>query len=295
MLSLLSSLTIAQVPPPIVNGEATTEHPQVGVLYLDQPGSDWGFCSASLIAPQWILTAAHCIEAAASFDQEDLGFALTSDLRWDEAPLARVQIESWQTHPDWDGTWDEGGDLGVMKLAEPITDVEPLALNTLPMEGWEGTELVHVGFGVTSDGGKDSGTKRMATLPVQYVLDAAFISYKEGQNVCNGDSGGPSLLQDPQTGDWSIVGVAVAATAYSGPDPCADGQAGSTRVDLTGDWIAEATYEPEPQDTGSVDTGDPTPPTEESSRLSCAQVPAQGVAWLGLLAGLGLLFRRRDP
>ena len=73
LYSVLMGLVSAGEAPPIVGGTTTNDYEAVGQLfaYSDQQGG-FGFCSATLIHSQYVLTAAHCIkgDAAESFVQQ---------------------------------------------------------------------------------------------------------------------------------------------------------------------------------------------------------------------------------
>lgn len=103
----------------IVGGQpaAQGKYPWQVRLY-ETMDDDIGFCGGSIIAPQWVLTAAHCL---VDTDKVIIGFG---DV--DRTKTTKIASEKVIVHP----AYLEGkkADLALVKLAEPIDDAPAVAL-----------------------------------------------------------------------------------------------------------------------------------------------------------------------
>jgi hypothetical protein len=139
---------------------ASPEYAPVGTFV-----SNWGYTgSATLIAPDWVLTAAHMLVAASSgtFTINGTSYASTQLIR----------------NPGWNSNPMDGYDFGLVHLSSPVVGITPATLYTGSSDlGQIGT---FVGFGFTG-----TGLTGWKTLDNQ---ERAF------QNVIDGNFGNPSIL-----------------------------------------------------------------------------------------------------
>ncbi|WP_224364441.1 S1 family peptidase [Hyalangium versicolor] len=181
------------------------------------------FCSATLIAEDTVLTAAHCIEDE---DLAELSF------RMGEEPTAPYfPVASASPHPRYAKSKLGSYDLAVLHLRAPVPGVTPLPYRKASLPVYFRGRLTFVGFGDADGVAKTgAGIKRCLRLYISRVNDFTFENNTLGHDTCHGDSGGPVL--DYKDGKWEIVGVIAAG----------DGQCRrfglSARVDVASEWIA---------------------------------------------------------
>ena len=228
-LSVVSP-SLAQEAPPVVNGSTTSDYEAIGVLLACSRSGCSSFCSGNLVDSNWVVTAAHCVEALDEYVR--YGYDGYFGVGPDVGSLTDYQlISSYAEHPSYNAS-SLRNDIGMVELdAGGITSVSPVAMNTDSINSsWVGTDLRYVGYGITGDGRGGSGTKRFGDIPI-YDYDSYFVvSYDGRVNVCQGDSGGAGLLMSGSS--YTLVAV----NSYVTPS-CDGGATGGTRVDQYISWI----------------------------------------------------------
>ena len=282
---LLLALAMAATPPPIVGGEETDQYPAVVMLY-----TGGGTCSGTVIAPRWVLTAAHCVEGIDAPGQVTAYVGARPDNgKLDD--MARVDRVAW--HPDYRSNMTTGADVGLVHLASPL-DVEPMRLvDEAITPSWVGRDVRYVGFGVTSENAGDSGTKRTVVVPFYQLDEHWMFTLDPGHNMCWGDSGGPAFVEEE--GELAVAGIISWVGSNDDADrPCSTGWGSSTRIDTVRDWIQEHTdvrHVADTSDPASWDTAPELEPVdtgreEPADPRGCSSHPTSGGLALLLLAVL---------
>jgi hypothetical protein len=262
----LGNTPTSTVESPIINGvEATTDdYPMTGGTLLHGVLFDFPLdtlvCSSTLIAPDVVLLAAHCVDIdviSFGMPMEDVKMWWTrqSDLTdWDgtqqgpELPTDAIEVTQWIPHENFDITSLQMGlaenyDIALLFLSEPVLDIKPAYLPTPEEDAsmMEGDWVAVVGWGQQVATGQQeappAGTYAIKQQGDSFIVEMADFEFKVGEEVddvrkCHGDSGGPSFWESSD--GLRLVGVT--SHAYDMSD-CNETGGVDTRVQFYRNWI----------------------------------------------------------
>jgi secreted trypsin-like serine protease len=192
-------------------------------------------CSASLVAPGWIITAGHCFTdkngKRVSRPVADLTTATVG--RADVRDTSRGHVSKIVEVKQAPG----GADIAVARIATPVRDVAPLRLNiSIPKSG---QVLRLTGYGsVTGTNPKPVNAMRTGQFTIKSVgsktISVTGRSPKRNTSACSFDSGAPYFAETSR-------GPRLVSVESNGPTCPHSANETTTRVDVLETWIRTTT------------------------------------------------------
>ncbi|XP_062408565.1 chymotrypsin-like elastase family member 3B [Sardina pilchardus] len=199
----------------VVNGEEARPHSWPWQALLE---TFFPVCGATLIAPNWVLTAAHCI----NFHTYRVVLG-DHNQNQQEGPEQFIMVDKMIIHPKWnDDCVSCGNDIALLKLEKSATLNDKVQLACLPEAD---SVLAHnqpcyaTGWGRLYTGGPRPDTLQQGLVPVvEYdvcrrsdwwgssVKTTMVCVGGDAVSTCHGDSGGPLNCQG-RDGKWIVEGV----------------------------------------------------------------------------------------
>ncbi|OLB77097.1 MAG: hypothetical protein AUI14_17290 [Actinobacteria bacterium 13_2_20CM_2_71_6] len=203
----------------IVGGGEAPNNAYPWIVAFSRAGTGEFWCGGALIAPEWVLTAAHCFA-----DVETVPFdALIGQTKRSGGSGGETRgVANFIFHPGFTGSGTGGFDVALAHLARASTKTPLQVVSSAERDIWlPGSTVRALGWGAQSENGDVTNTLRQVDVPVQ--SDATMMASSSygsrfkpatmlgagalagGQDSCGGDSGGPLVASTPR--GWRQVGI----------------------------------------------------------------------------------------
>ncbi len=191
------------------------------VVYM-RTGGGARHCSAVVLAPDLILTAAHCVVG------QDLS-GMTVGVGGDGCTHGTASVQNFKSNPNYGQ--NQGSDVALVKLSSSLAGVSPVLLSTPQLN----SSITVTGFGFNM---VDGQTQRCTPGTISAIAGNDITLAMGANQVCEGDSGGAVF----ETGSHRLVGLLTVGYPTNSGDSCATSVGGgadwawvgATMSDMTG-------------------------------------------------------------
>ena len=231
---------VGQARSAVIKGKNSTaaQDSVVLLIHYDPNGGEFASCTGTLVAPNLVLTARHCVadtDASAACDID--GAPLAQGVVRANHPAKTLYVFTGTERPDFSQpnitpagvgkkVLDDGGknlcnhDIAMVVLQEPVPNAK---LTPLRLDGdiVKGEVVTAIGWGVTDRTPQpDIRQQRTGIKVLESGPDDSTggpvppNEFQVGESICSGDSGGPAIAS---TG--AIIGVVSRGGNQTQPDP----------------------------------------------------------------------------
>ena len=184
----------------IIDGTVATARDYPSVVALRIAGASDTLCSGTLVAPDIVLAAAHCVDELETRSPPGAPAELEAWMGTGatDPALERVAVLRSCRAPAYDPV-THTHDVALFALASPASPAPAAIADALPAT-FVGTTVVLVGYGPVPPESGES-LRRFGTATVSAMDELSFTASAAPAQGCIGDSGGPAML------DGRVAGV----------------------------------------------------------------------------------------
>lgn len=227
----------------IIGGVDVTAHDAVqrstAALYSPSTSGPGGaLCTASLIAKNMAVTAAHCVQGGSYAPVMIFGPSVNSPASVQRPVVGTVVNPTWRSRA---GRGMDQGDIAVVKFGGGLpTGYKPAVLDQAD-DVKRGEPAILAGYGV-SDARSHAGAGQLRKTTVSVAnarrgKSEMIFDQSKGRGACHGDSGGPAYFQRGRR--MVLGGVTNRSYPASAADDCAH-KVVYTKVAAYRPWIEES-------------------------------------------------------